>query len=148
MAEIEIATFIAAPRETCFDLALDVAAHEQSASFAGERLVEPGKLSGSLALGDLVCFEGRHFGLRQRFCAKITLVDRPNVFVDEMVEGVFSSLRHVHEFKSVEGGTLMVDTLVWKAPLGVLGSIADSLVLKRHMRWFVATKQTHLARII
>jgi ligand-binding SRPBCC domain-containing protein len=85
--------------------------------------------------------------MRQRFCARITQLDRPDVFVDEMVEGLFSSLRHVHEFSSREGGTLMVDRLEWKTPLGPLGAIADILFLKRHMRWFVATKQEHLRRI-
>ena len=147
VTEIIVTTYIEAPQEVCFDLARDVAAHAESASFSNERLVAPGKLSGLLEAGDLVCFEGRHFGLRQRFCARITLVDRPHVFVDEMVEGVFSSLRHVHEFSPSGRGTLMEDRLVWKAPLGVLGRLADVLFLKRHMEWFVRTKQSHLKRI-
>lgn len=147
MAEITITTRIAAPPELCFDLARDVAVHTESAAFSRERLVPPGKLAGLLEAGDLVCFEGRHFGIRQRFCARITLVDRPHVFVDEMVEGIFSWLRHVHEFSPSDGGTLMVDRLLWKAPLGSLGSVADALFLKRHMAWFVMTKQSHLKRI-
>lgn len=147
MAEIIISTYIEAPQEICFDLARDVGAHVESASFSNERLVPPGKLTGMLDVGDLVCFEGRHFGVRQKFCAKITVVDRPHVFIDEMVEGAFSWLRHVHEFSPRGTGTLMVDRLTWKAPLGLLGSIADRLFLKRHMAWFVRTKQMHLKRI-
>ena len=147
VTEIVISTWIDAPPEFCFDLARDVAAHVESASFSGERLVAPGKLTGVLEVGDLVCFEGRHFGLRQTFCARITRVDRPRLFIDEMVKGAFSSLRHVHEFLPHETGTLMVDRLVWKAPLGVLGAIADRLFLRRHMIWFVQTKQSHLKRI-
>jgi len=148
MAEIRIGTYIKAPQEVCFDLARDVAVHVESAAFSGERLVEPGKLSGLLEVGDLVCFEGRHFGIRQRFCAKITQVERPGVFVDEMVEGAFTWLRHVHEFSPLEDGTLMVDHLVWKAPLGPLGALADVLFLKRHMGWFVKTKQHRLKAIV
>lgn len=145
--EIVIETFVDAPQEILFDLARDVAAHVESASFSNERLVPPGKLTGLLDVGDLVCFEGRHFGMRQRFCAKITAVDRPHVFVDEMVQGIFSWLRHVHEFKPSGSGTLMIDTLTWKAPLGILGSIADAVFLKRHMTWFVREKQSALKRI-
>lgn len=147
MAEIVIETYIAAPVEICFDLARDVAAHAESAAFSGERLVAPGRWSGLLEVGDLVCFEGRHFGVKQRFCAKITEMSRPHRFVDEMVQGLFTSLTHVHEFAPRENGTLMRDVLRWRAPLGILGQIADALFLKRHMSWFVGTKQQQLKAI-
>ena len=147
MTEIVIHTLIEAPQELCFDLALDVQAHVESASFSGERLVLPGRLTGVLELGDLVCFEGRHFGFQHRFCAKITHMDRPRVFVDEMVEGTFSWLRHDHEFSPSGTGTLMVDRLEWKTPAGFLGRLADRLFLERHMRRFVQIKQLGLKRI-
>jgi ligand-binding SRPBCC domain-containing protein len=128
----------------CFDLARDVDAHSRSAAFSNERIVEPGRLSGFLELGDLVTFEGKHFGIRQRFTTRITTLDRPRVFIDEMVRGAFKRLRHVHEFQPRDGGTLMRDTLEWEAPLGFL---ADPLFLERHMRWFVTTKQAALKEI-
>lgn len=147
MTEIIIETNIEAPVELCFDLARDVSAHAQSAGFSGERLVAPGRLTGLLEVGDLVCFEGRHFGIRQRFCARITEVERPHRFVDEMVQGLFTWLTHVHDFAPQGNGTVMRDVLRWRAPLGPLGRIADVLFLKRHMSWFVTTKQQHLKEI-
>ncbi len=144
MGDITVRTWIDAPVEHCFDLARDVGAHVESAAFSGERLVEPGKLSGILEAGDLVCFEGRHGGLRQRFCARITYVDRPHLFVDEMVKGFFRELRHEHWFSPLAGGTLMTDHLVWRAPLGAL---MDVVYMTRHMTWFVSTKQQNLKRI-
>ncbi len=147
MTIIRIETAIEAPAEVCFDLALDVDAHRESAAFSNERLVEPGRLTGILQLGDLVTFEGRHLGVRQRFTARITEVHRPRRFVDEMVHGIFTSLRHVHDFVPAAGGTLMIDTLEWRAPLGILGRIADALFLRRHMTWFVTKKQAELKRI-
>lgn len=147
MTEIVIETYIEAPVELCFDLARDVSAHVESAAFSGERLVAPGKLTGLLEVGDLVCFEGRHFGITQRFCAKITEMRRPHRFVDEMVQGLFTWLTHVHDFVPRGNGTLMRDVLQWRAPLGPLGQIADALFLKRHMSWFVATKQQQLKTI-
>ena len=92
-----------------------------------------------------VCFEGRHFGMRQRFCARITHVDRPHVFVDEMVEGFFRELRHAHWFSPSDRGTLMTDHLEWRAPLGRL---MDALFMTRHMRWFVKTKQERMKAIV
>jgi len=140
LTTLTIETIIAAPPEFCFDLALDVGVHAESAAFSGERVVEPGRLAGALQLGDLLTFEGRHFGLRQRFTTRIVEVDRPRRFVDEMVRGAFRRLRHVHEFHPHDGGTLMRDVLDWEATLGFL--------LKHHMRWFVSTKQRHLKQSI
>lgn len=141
---IVVETLIAAPREVCFDLARDVEAHARSAAFSGERVVEPGRLTGLLEAGDLVTFEGKHFGIRQRFTTRITEMRRPEFFVDEMVRGAFHWLRHTHEFHARGTGTLMRDILDWRAPLGL---IADPLFLKRHMRWFVTTKQLALKEI-
>ena len=147
MGKITVETRIRAPIEFCFDLARDVTAHAESAAFSSERVVQPGRTQGILELGDLVAFEGRHFGMTQRFVAKITALDRPNSFVDEMVDGAFRWLRHLHEFESKDGLTIMRDRLEWKAPFGPSGALADLLFLSRHLRWFVATKQTSLRRI-
>ena len=84
--------------------------------------------------------EGRHFGLRQRFTTRITEVDRPRRFVDEMVHGFFRKLRHVHEFHTHKDGTLMRDVLEIEG--------AFAFLLKRHMTSFVTTKQQHLKAII
>lgn len=145
--KIVIETVIAAPVERCFDLARDVETHVESAKFSGERIVPPGKTTGFLGLGDFVAFEGRHFGFKQRFVARITEVTPPRRFVDEMVEGAFKRLRHEHEFVVHAEGTLMRDVLEWESPLGFIGRIADALFVKRHMEWFVKTKQLNLKRI-
>lgn len=147
MGAITVETRIHAPIELCFDLARDVDAHAESAAFSGERVVEPGRLHGLLELGDLVAFEGRHFGIRQRFIAKITVLDRPRLFIDEMIHGAFKALRHVHEFEAQNDLTVMRDVLEWTPPLGVIGNFADRLFVVEHMRWFVTTKQANLKRI-
>ena len=147
MGAITVETRIRAPIELCFDLARDVTAHAESAAFSSERVVAPGRTQGLLELGDLVAFEGRHFGMTQRFVARITALDRPNSFVDEMVDGAFKWLRHVHEFESNDELTIMRDRLEWKAPFGFIGDLADLLFVSRHMRWFVATKQRALKQI-
>jgi hypothetical protein len=147
MGAITVETLIRAPRAVCFDLARDVGAHVESASFSRERAVPPGRTSGLLELGDLVTFEGVHFGMRQRFTAKIVELDPPRRFVDELVKSTFESLRHVHEFEERDGATLMRDTLTWIPPLGILGTLADRIAVERHMRNFVATKQAALKRL-
>lgn len=143
MTTIVVETRIVAPIETCFDLARDVDTHLHTSSSTGERAVG-GKTTGLLDLGDTVTFEAVHFGVRQRLTSKIVEFDRPRRFVDEMVKGAFSSLRHVHEFVIKDGAVVMRDTLTWKSPLGVLGVIADKLFVESHMRGFMVKKQAEL----
>jgi ligand-binding SRPBCC domain-containing protein len=147
MTLIVIETRIAAPPDLCFDLARDVEAHAESAAFSGERVTKPGRTAGLLELGDLVTFEGRHFGMRQRATARITYLDRPRRFDDELVRSAFVWLHHRHEFEAVPAGTLMRDTLEWRSPAGILGVLADKLLVTRHMRRFVTHKQRQLKRI-
>ncbi|HSP15090.1 MAG TPA: SRPBCC family protein [Thermoanaerobaculia bacterium] len=148
MGSISITTGINAPVDVCFDAARDVALHMKSAAFSGERLIAPGRLEGLLELGDLVCFEGRHFGIGQTFCARITEVQRPDRFVDEMVRGAFRWMRHVHAFERDGHSTVMRDLVIWEAPLGILGRLADKIFLERHMHRFVETKQKQLKGLI
>jgi len=143
MTTIVVETRIAAPIEVCFDLARDVDAHIKTSSSTNERAVA-GRTTGLLELGDTVTFEAVHFGIRQRLTSRIVEFDRPRRFVDEMVEGAFASLRHVHEFVPEGSTVLMRDTLTWRSPLGFLGIIADTLFVESHMRSFMVTKQAEL----
>ena len=147
MGHLIVETLIHAPRERVFDLARDVGAHTRSASFTSERAVEPGRIEGLLEVDDTVTFEGVHFGVRQRFTAKIVEMKRPERFVDELVKATFKSMRHVHEFAERDGATLMRDTLDWVSPLGILGVIADKIAVERHLRRFVTRKQQALKEI-
>jgi ligand-binding SRPBCC domain-containing protein len=143
MTTIVVETRIEAPITLCFDLARDVDAHLRTSASTGERAVG-GKTSGLLDLGDTVTFEAVHFGIKQRLTSKIVELDRPRRFVDEMVKGAFASLRHVHEFFIEGNHTLMRDTLTWRSPLGFLGTIADKVLVEKHMWTFMIKKQADL----
>ncbi len=146
MAAIRVETFVAAPPDVVFDLARDVRVHEKTTSGTGERVLE-GPPSGMLELGDEVVFEAVHFGVRQRLRSKIVAYERPLEFVDEMQKGAFKSLRHVHRFEPVEGGTLMVDLVDFQSPGWVFGRLVDSLVLARYMGKFIEARGLELKRI-
>lgn len=145
MSMIRLETSIDAPAETCFDLSLNVDEHSRSVSNTHERPVA-GVMSGEMKLGDIVTWEAIHFGIKQRLTSKITSYERPQHFTDEMIQGAFKEIIHVHEFVSQPTGTLMIDHFSFRAPLGVLGRIAEILFLKRYMRKLLLLRNADLKR--
>lgn len=147
MPALTLVTQIYAPVALCFDLCRDLDVHARTLSHTQERLV--GAKTGGLAeLGDVLTFEATHLGVRQRLTSRITEFDRPVLFADEALSGAFQSLRHVHVFTAINGGTLMRDTLTWTAPLGLLGILADKLFLERYMLRFLVIRNRNLKTII
>jgi ligand-binding SRPBCC domain-containing protein len=143
MPTIDLETYIEAPIERCFDLALSVDLHQHSVAHTQERAVA-GTTSGVMRLGDTVTWEAVHFGIKQHLTTKITAYDRPYRFTDEMLRGAFHQLRHLHEFAPRSSGTLMVDHFSFRAPLGMLGSIAEHLFLTRYMRGLLVTRNQYV----
>jgi ligand-binding SRPBCC domain-containing protein len=133
MIEICISTKIAAPIDRCFDLARDIDFHTRSLAATDERAVG-GCTSGLIELGETVTWEGRHFGIRQRFTSKITAFDRPYYFQDAMIAGAFREFVHDHRFEVRDGQTTMTDKVYFRSPLGPLGQLIDWLFLKGYMQ--------------
>ncbi len=125
-------TVIRAPAERCFDAARDLDLHVKSVARTGERAVA-GRLTGLIELGEEVTWRARHFGVTQRFTSRITAFDRPRHFQDAMQRGAFKSFVHDHYFRAEGADTRMVDVLLFAAPLGILGRIAEKAVLRRYM---------------
>lgn len=146
MPIIRLQTWIRAPISRCFDLARDLDLHSQSAAQTRERIVG-GVNPGLIGPGEIVTFEGVHFGIRQRLTSKVIAFDPPYLFVDEMVHGAFKRFRHTHQFAEMNGGTLMEDTFDYTSPLGLLGRIADLLFLERYMYRFLERRNAYLKQV-
>ena len=139
MSIIRVEVDINAPPSVCFDLARSVDAHVESTRATGEKAVG-GVTSGLLNLGDEVTWRAKHFGVTQHLTSRITAFDRPRHFRDEMVRGAFRRIVHDHYFEPISGGTRMVDVFDFTAPLGILGSLVDRLVLHRYLKRFLETR--------
>jgi len=136
MPVIEIQTKIKAPIEVVFDLARNITLHEISAGSSNEKAIA-GVTSGLINLNETVTWRAKHFGVYQRMTVKITEMKKPNTFTDEMVKGIFKRFRHTHTFIQEGKETIMKDNFEYKAPLGVLGKVADFLFLKLYMKLFL-----------
>lgn len=68
-------------------------------------------------------------GLPIKWRTLIKSWDRPYEFVDTQLRGPYAYWRHTHKFKKVKDGTLMIDEVQYKVPLGGLGRfVAGSFV--------------------
>lgn len=139
MPTITIETLLPASPERCFDASRDLDLHVRSMTHTAEKAIA-GRTSGLIELGEHVTWEGRHFGIRQRFTSKITAFDRPSYFQDSMVQGAFHSFVHDHYFEAIAGGTKMTDVLTFASPIGFLGAIVDRLFLAAYLRRMLVSR--------
>lgn len=139
MTTIEVLTRISAPQARCFYLALSVDLHAVSARQTKEQIIA-GVRAGVLQLHDSVTFRARHFGVWQTLTSKITGLQAPEYFRDDMQQGAFKSMWHAHYFEQQGATTLMRDVFVFASPLGWLGRMVDELVLRRYMRQFLGQR--------
>lgn len=132
MPIIELATHISAPIERCFDVARSIDVHVASTRQTGETAIA-GRTSGLIELGESVTWRAKHFGLWQTLTSKVTELQYPDFFIDEMVKGAFKNFRHEHYFFPINATTLMKDIFMFESPLGFLGYVANFAFLKDYM---------------
>jgi ligand-binding SRPBCC domain-containing protein len=147
MQLIHLETHIAAPPERCFLLSLNIDLHKASTAQTSERAIA-GITSGIISPNQTVTWQGRHFGLMLTHETLISQYDRPHHFQDIMLRGMFKSFIHDHYFDSQpDGTTFMRDELLFAAPLGPLGWLAETLVLRRYLTHFLAERNNLIKTI-
>jgi len=90
-----------------------------------------------LAEGDEVEIDVRLWPLplRRTWRVRADRVVRPTLVVDRMLAGPFPSWTHEHRFTDLgDGTTRLTDHVDYRVPFGVLGGLADRLVICRLMR--------------
>jgi ligand-binding SRPBCC domain-containing protein len=142
---IYITTQISAPIQRVFDLSRSVDLHAASTAQTGERAVA-GVTSGLMSLGQEVTWRARHFGVWQDLTSRITAFDPPAHFRDSLVRGAFRRFDHDHFFAQRREITTMRDVFDFQSPLGILGRIADYLVLTRYLRHFLSIRNATIKK--
>lgn len=120
MPKIHITSFINAPIERVFDLSRSINLHQISTEQTNEKAIA-GTINGLINKDETVTWEAKHLYKTRRFTSKITAMERPLSFTDEMVKGDFKSFYHEHHFKTVDNGTIMIDLLNFESPHAVFG---------------------------
>jgi ligand-binding SRPBCC domain-containing protein len=133
MPTIHLTTFVAAPADRVFDLARSIDLHRKSMAHTEEQAIA-GTTTGLIGPDETVTWKAKHLMRTRIFKSKITAMNRPVFFSDEMVDGDFKSLRHEHHFKRIDNGTLLIDLFYFETPFGGLGRIVNELFLIRYMK--------------
>ncbi|MBC8046714.1 MAG: SRPBCC family protein [Fimbriimonadaceae bacterium] len=130
---------IHAPIEICFDLSRSIDLHMISTGKTKEKAIA-GKTSGLIELNETVTWRAKHLGVNQTLTSKITALKYPKYFVDEMVAGVFKSLRHQHIFESKNDHTIITDKFEFESPFGIFGKIFNHIFLTSYLKGFITDR--------
>jgi len=133
MPTIHLTTLIHAPVERVFDLCRSIKLHEKSMAHTGEKAVG-GTYNMLIQQGETVIWQAKHLYKTRMLKVMITAMRPYESFTDEMKEGSFKSMKHHHYFKPIDNGTIMIDEFIFESPYGVIGKLANRLVLTKYMR--------------
>ena len=76
----------------------------------------------------------RWLGLRLRWKSMIINYHPPEEFTDVQVIGPYARWEHTHRFQETSAGTIMRDEVRYALPLGLIGDLAHSIIVKRQLR--------------
>ena len=73
-------------------------------------------------------------GLKLSWTTEITFVKENSYFIDEQRFGPYALWHHKHFFEPTENGTKMTDLVHYALPLGFIGRIMNTLVVKNKLK--------------
>lgn len=84
--------------------------------------------------GMVICYKvSPLFGIKTTWVTEITQLVEKKYFVDEQRVGPYAIWQHQHIIEPIENGTLMTDIVSYAPPLGFIGAIANSLIIKNKL---------------
>ncbi|WP_462222206.1 SRPBCC family protein [Ferruginibacter sp.] len=136
MSKIHLTTFIAAPIERVFNLSRSITLHKISTAHTNEKAIA-GVTSGLINKDETVTWQAKHLFKTRQHTSKITEMQSPDSFTDEMIKGDFKNFKHHHHFKQIDNGTIMIDIVDFESPYGSLGKFFNALYLKKYIEKFL-----------
>ncbi|MGI9548257.1 MAG: SRPBCC family protein [Flavobacteriaceae bacterium] len=86
-------------------------------------------------------------GITTNWVTEITHVKEGEYFVDEQRFGPYSLWHHKHFIRPGASGVLMEDLIDYKLPLGVLGQMMHSLLVKKQLRQIFKYRENKLKEL-
>lgn len=86
--------------------------------------------------------------LRTRWHVTICDYQEPTLMTDEQVEGPFRKWKQTRLFEQTATGTLLTDIVEYELPFGLLGRIADALVVGNQIKKMFQFRQRRTKQIL
>lgn len=83
-------------------------------------------------------------GIRLHWATEITHVKEGEYFVDEQRFGPYTFWHHQHHLLDVKDGVLMRDLVHYKLPLGLLGRLANQIVVRNQLDYIFSYRRNKL----
>ncbi len=86
-------------------------------------------------------------GIKMTWVTEITAVKDLSFFIDEQRVGPYKMWHHQHFLKEIEGGVLMDDIVSYVPPLGILGAIANTILIRKQLEGIFEYRYKAVERI-
>lgn len=84
--------------------------------------------------GALIDYKLKIRGIPSKWKTLISDWNPPTSFTDTQLKGPYKKWVHTHQFTRLsENSTQMIDTVVYEVPFGILGSVADYLIVRHEI---------------
>ena len=87
------------------------------------------------------------FGIRINWTTEITHVKDMEYFVDEQRVGPYALWQHQHHFKEIKGGVHMTDILTYAMPYGIIGRLANKILVEKEIKKIFAYRETEVKKL-
>ncbi|MBT8186132.1 MAG: SRPBCC family protein [Croceitalea sp.] len=95
--------------------------------------------------GQIIQYTVKPFpGFSTKWVTEITHVEHGSYFVDEQRFGPYALWHHKHFIKEIEGGVEMEDIIDYKIPFGILGQLANPLLVKKQLKQIFQYREAKL----
>lgn len=112
----------------------------------GFRILTP--LPVTMALGLRLDYRVRVLGIPMRWRSLISVYEPPLVFRDVQLSGPYRRWEHTHRFREVDGGTLVLDRVVYEMPLGPVGALVHAALVRRRLEQIFDYRQERIAALL
>ncbi|MBM4252134.1 MAG: TIGR01777 family protein [Deltaproteobacteria bacterium] len=105
-----------------------------------------GKSTSEIENKTLIYYKLRLHGISFKWTTEIIGWDPPRGFVDQQLRGPFAVWHHTHQFSELGGGTLMVDFVRYKPPVGILGALTGGWMVDHDVARIFGYRRETIAR--
>lgn len=93
-----------------------------------------GKDTESIRQGTLIFYKLKVHGIPLTWKSKISSFTEDKSFTDEQLSGPYAKWVHQHDFIPYKQGTLIVDKVIYKVPMGILGKLAAGYFVNKDIQ--------------